>query len=104
MFKVYGSQMCPDCRKCKANFDEYGIEYTFIDITESLGGLKEFLRLRDNKEIFEPYKEKGKIGIPFVMGEDGEEFCNWEKFLEDKGLEVRSEAFGQACSIDGKGC
>ena len=104
MFKIYGSQMCPDCRKCKANFDENGIEYEFIDIMESLGNLKGFLKLRDNKEIFVSYKEKGKIGIPFLVGEDGEEFCDWEKYLTERGITVKSVVPVQACSIDGKGC
>ena len=32
MLKVYGSQMCPDCIQCEANYDEYRINYEFIDI------------------------------------------------------------------------
>ena len=104
MFKIYGSEMCPDCRRCKASFDANGIVYEFIDINESLGNFKAFLKLRDKKEIFEPYKEKGKIGIPFVMGDDGIEFCDWEKYLSDQGIEAGSTPIGQACSIDGTGC
>ena len=42
MFKVYGSEMCPDCNNCKKNFDTYEVPYTFIDINASLGNLKQF--------------------------------------------------------------
>ena len=104
MFKIYGSQMCPDCRRCKETFDAKRIEYEFIDINESLGNLKMFLRLRDSKDLFIPYKEKGKIGIPFLMGDNGEEFCDWEKYLAEQGIEAAGVSVGQACSIDGKGC
>lgn len=105
MFMIYGSQMCPDCRRCKETFDSQGIEYEFIDINESLMNLKKmFLRLRDSKDLFISYKEKVKIGIPFLMGDNGEEFCDWKKYLADKGIQAIDVVTGQACNIDGKGC
>jgi hypothetical protein len=76
-----------------------------------------------HKDLFIPYKEKGKISIPFLMGDNGEEFCDWEKYLAEQGIEFfgtsslffteiscragdrgTGVAAGQACSIDGKGC
>ena len=48
MFKIYGSAKCPDCINCKANFDEYKIEYEFIEILDNLQNLKRFLHYRDN--------------------------------------------------------
>jgi glutaredoxin-related protein len=107
MFKIYGSKMCPDCVNVKFNFDRYGIEYEFIDINESLRDLKAFLALRDSLPVFDHSKEVGDIGIPALVGENGEVFLSWDTYLEDRGLEVvypGEDMAGEACSIDGKGC
>ena len=47
MITVYGNQLCPDCRACKANFDRFGIEYEYRDIFANLRNLKQFLIFRD---------------------------------------------------------
>ncbi|MBQ4289523.1 MAG: glutaredoxin [Clostridia bacterium] len=107
MFKIYGSKMCPDCINVKYNFDKYGIEYEFIDINESLRNLKVFLDYRDKLPVFDHCKEIGDIGLPALVKEDGEVFLSWEKYLEEKGLEVvypGENSAGEACSIDRKGC
>ena len=103
MFKIYGSELCPDCVACKLNFDTYGIDYTFIDITKSMRDLSAFLKLRDNDPVFDHSKEIGDIGIPALIKEDGTVFLSWEKYLEEKGLKVMN-ADGAACGIGGKGC
>ena len=81
MFKVYGSEMCPDCNNCKKNFDTYEVPYTFIDINASLGNLKQFLDMRDTNPIFDHCKEIGDIGLPALVKEDGEVFLNWEGYI-----------------------
>lgn len=88
MFKIYGSKLCPDCRACVANFDEYGIAYTFIDINESLRNLKEFLYLRDTLPVFDYWKSIGDIGLPAIVREDGSVFVSWETYLKELGKEV----------------
>lgn len=104
MFKIYGSEMCPDCVACKKNFDLYGIEYEFIDINERLRNLKYFLKLRDSLDVFDHCKEINDIGLPALVREDGSVFLSWEKYLEEKGLEVKDFSSPQACSLDHKGC
>ena len=105
MFKIYGSEMCPDCVACKKNFDYYGIEYEFIDINTSLRNLKEFLKYRDNDPIFDHCKEIDDIGLPALIREDGSVFLSWEKYLEDNDMKVLdSEYEGEVCSLDRKGC
>ncbi len=105
MFKVYGSAMCPDCVWLKLNFDTYGIEYEFIDILDSLKNLKEFLKLRDNLEVFDRLKKIGDIGLPAVVRENGEVFVAWEKYITDElGLKLLELEDKKSCSIDGKGC
>lgn len=69
--KVYGSQICVDCRNYKAVQKKRGFEAEFIEITENTENLKEFLQMRDTDPAFEPVKEHSGIGIPFFVNEDG---------------------------------
>ena len=71
MYKIDGSPLCPDCRECKANFDAHGIAYEEVNITGSMAELKEFLKLRDSEAVFAPCKERGSVGIPAIVKEDG---------------------------------
>ncbi len=105
MLIIYGSEMCPDCRQCRANFDACGIEYEVIDINASLANLKEFLRIRDKYPVFDQAREAGGIGIPALAAEDGTIFLDWEGYMKEKGFEpLPYEAAVQACSLDRKGC
>lgn len=105
MLKVYGSGMCPDCIEFKYNLDRNKIEYENIDITQSLKGLKEFLKLRDSDEVFNTAKENGYIGIPALVKDDGSLSLDWEGYFTELGIEVIHPGDeGTACSLDGKGC
>ena len=102
MIKVYGSELCPDCLILKANLDRNKIEYEYVDINASLKNLKEFLRIRDNNELFKDAKEKGYIGIPLIL-DDNLYSLNYEQYLEDRGYEVISDPslLFSSCSKDG---
>ncbi|WP_147612779.1 glutaredoxin domain-containing protein [Treponema pectinovorum] len=106
MIKIYGSKMCPDCRACEFNFKNYGIEYEYLDVTESLKNLKQFLIYRDSDKVFDRLKAIHDIGLPACVGDDGKIFTDWESFLKEKGLKVLTEegVTVQACSLDRKGC
>ena len=105
MLKVYGSKMCSDCRECRANFDDNGIEYEFIDINERLHNLSEFLKLRDKYSVFDQCREAGDIGLPALVKEDGEVFLDWEDYMRKAGLEpAKHEPLLKACSLKRKGC
>ncbi len=71
MFKVYGTSICVDCRNYIAIRESRGFSDEYIDITEHVLNLKEFLKIRDTDPIFEPVKEKGGIGVPLFVNEDG---------------------------------
>lgn len=75
---IYGAMLCPDCVACRKDLDEAGISYEFRQITENLLYLKEFLRLRDELEVFAPVKAEGKIGIPCIVGDDGTVTLHWK--------------------------
>lgn len=105
MLKIYGSVLCPDCRECEKNFTHHGIEYSYIDINESMRNLKEFLRLRDALPVFDPCREQGSVGIPAIVLEDGGVTLDWEGVLASMGLPVvYREERPDFCGMDGKGC
>ena len=48
---VYGSPLCGDCVETERVFQERGIEYEFVNITESIANLKAFLASLDRKSV-----------------------------------------------------
>lgn len=84
MLKIYGSMLCPDCVKCREALDAAGVEYEYLDFSDSLRNLKEFLKLRDTHPVFEPVKAGGYIGIPCIV--DGEAVTlDWSSYVsQDK--------------------
>lgn len=81
MLKIYGSMLCPDCVQCREDLDKAGVEYQYLDFSESLLNLKEFLKLRDEKEPFAELKREGKIGIPCILREDGTVLLDWAELM-----------------------
>ena len=81
MLKIYGSMMCPDCVKCKEDFDRAGVAYEYLDFGEQLKNLKAFLALRDRSPLFDDIRREGKIGIPCIQREDGSITLSWEEFM-----------------------
>ena len=71
MLKIYGSPLCPDCVKCKQELEAAGVDFLYLDIGEKLLYLKQFLKIRDGNELFEPIRQRGQIGIPCIQREDG---------------------------------
>ena len=101
MLKLYGTGTCPGCREAKANLDFYGIEYEYVDILESMANLKEFLKIRDNSNLYDEVKKNNRIGIP-TFKEDDTVFIDWESYLNKQGKSVIDFTSVEACGIDGK--
>lgn len=80
MIKIYGSMLCPDCVACRKELDEVGTVYEYLDFSEDLKNLKEFLKIRDGNPIFDELRAEGKIGIPCILREDGTVTLDWEEF------------------------
>lgn len=80
MLKVYGSMLCPDCVKCREDLDKARVEYAYLDFSEDLKNLKEFLKLRE-APMFDEIRREGKIGIPCIQREDGTITLDWEEFM-----------------------
>ena len=81
MLKVYGSKLCPDCVQCCADLDRAGVAYEYLDFSDSLMNLKEFLALRDSKALFAEVKKNGKIGIPCILRPDGSVTLDWSSYV-----------------------
>ena len=81
MLKIYGSMLCPDCVECREDLDKAGVEYEYLDFSENLGNLKEFLKIRDDSALFGEVRERGSIGIPCIVEEDGTVCLDWEKYM-----------------------
>lgn len=97
MIKVYVMSTCPDCFKVKSQLQDNPY-FQLVDLGEHVHNLKEFIRLRDNNPVFDPIKEKGYLGIPCFVLEDGTISFSTEEFLIDDKTD------GPVCGIDGKGC
>ena len=69
--KLYGSVLCPDCVDAFEILKEKDIAYDYVDINESMQTLKEFLKLRDNRDEFKEVREKANAGIPCFLLDDG---------------------------------
>ena len=83
MIKIYGSMLCPDCVQCRKELDEAGVAYEYLDFSENLRNLKEFLAIRDGNPLFDSLRRDGKIGIPCILREDGSVCFDWKEFLTD---------------------
>lgn len=72
MVKFYGSHICSGCREALELFEKEGFrEFEFVEITENVQNLREFLALRDNRPELAAAKAEGRICIPCFLLEDG---------------------------------
>ncbi len=84
--KLYGTKICPDCVDAFEMLDRAGIVYEHIDMTETTANLKEFLKIRDNREEFEEVKRKGHIGIPCFYFTDDVILFNVEEAIKKSAV------------------
>ena len=80
MLKIYGSMLCPDCVQCRADLDAAGVSYEYLDFSEHLLHLKEFLKLRDSHPAFESARAGGFIGIPCIVDGDAVKL-DWSDYV-----------------------
>ena len=81
MIRIYGSMLCGDCVRCRQELDQAAIPYEYLDFSENLLYLKEFLALRDRSELFDSVRAAGAIGIPCIVREDGSITLDWSEFM-----------------------
>ena len=106
MTKIYVMESCPDCTEVKALYSNHP-DYELIDIGHQARSLKEFLALRDQHPAFVKVRERGNIGIPCFVREDGSvaillKHYDAGRFTEAAPTPALHE--GASCSLDGTGC
>ena len=103
--KVYGTHICIDCRNYQAPQARRGFAAEFIDITASTANLKEFLALRDHDPVFAPVRERGSIGVPLFVNDDGRKTFYLDEALGwSRQPPVQPEAIAEprpACGLNG---
>jgi len=69
--KIYGSNLCPRTLAALAVFAAHKYTPIFINVTGSIGLMKEYVLLRDTNVIFKELLGTDKIGFPYFLLEDG---------------------------------
>jgi glutaredoxin-related protein len=59
------------------------INFEYIEITDSIRNLKIYLKLRDTRPEFDEIKRIGRVGIPFIMIDNGERFIFEKPVLDE---------------------
>lgn len=57
----------------KEALSQAGIEFAYIDISSGMLPLKQFLKYRDSAPEFEGIKAKGRVGLPCIVVNGGEQ-------------------------------
>ena len=102
-------ESCPDCTVVKA-LSSNNYQYELIDIGQQARSLKEFLALRDHHPAFQKVRERGTIGIPCFVLEDGSVIISHKHYVaslgtaDNQAAAVEPESQGTSCSLDGTGC
>lgn len=60
-----------------------GVEFEYIDITDSMRNLKIYLKLRDTRSEFDEIKRLGRVGVPLIMIGNGEKLIFDEPVLDE---------------------
>ena len=118
-------ESCPDCVEVKQQYsNDEG--YQLIDIGRQARDLKEFIVLRDTHPAFAKVRERGTIGIPCFVTEDGRVIISLKHYdaalaettiganadsaaVPDSSISPCSSGdsdipHGASCSLDGSGC
>ena len=80
MTRIFVMESCPDFIQAKQLY-EANPDYKIIDIGKQASDLKEFLALRDNHPAFAKVRERGTIGIPCFIKDDGEVIISMKHYL-----------------------
>ena len=105
MTRIYVMESCLDCAQAKQLYGD-NPDYEIIDIGKQARNLKEFLGLRDNHPAFVKVRERGAIGIPCFVKEDGEVVISMKHYLASSEPASSEPEYtsGAVCNLDGTGC
>ncbi len=64
--KLYGSKHWPGCPQVKEDLLQNGVDFDYVEITDSMKNLKEFLKIRDKDDAFKIVRRVHSVGIPML--------------------------------------
>ena len=70
---LFWSSHCPECPAVREGLDAAGIKRAEIDVTSGMTPLKQFLKYRDHDPHFAEVRESGRVGVPSIVVNKGEE-------------------------------
>lgn len=70
----------------KEFLSENEVKFVYLDITESMLNLKLFLKHRDYAPAFKEIRENGRVGLPTIVINNGEEYIFDQKLLDIEAL------------------
>ncbi len=70
MIKLYGNIHWGGCEPVKELLLQSGIQFEYVEMTESIKNLKEYLKLRDFRDEFTSIKDNNKLGVPVLLYKD----------------------------------
>lgn len=88
---VYGSTACPGTQRFLALLTAHGVMPNFVNVTGSIGLLKEFLTFRDTSPLYDSVRGTGSVGFPLILLEDGAYTRDVNQVLADLGIPERME-------------
>lgn len=86
---VYGSNVCPRTLRFLAILTENGVMPNFVNVTGSIGLLKEFITLRDTSPLYDSVRGSGSVGFPLVQLEDGAYTRDVNSVLTSLGIQAK---------------
>lgn len=78
---VIGSHLCPDTLYALNQLVAKKADIEFKNLSASLPDLKAYLAQRENNPLYEAVREKGGIGIPCFVMEDGKTTLDLDEVL-----------------------
>lgn len=91
---VYGSNICAGTMRFLAILTENGVMPNFVNVTGSIGLLKEFVTFRDTSTLYDEVRGTGSIGFPLVQLEDGTYTRDVNGVLTSLGIQTKMK-FGK---------
>lgn len=87
--KVLGSHLCQDTLYALMKLKDRKVTVEFNNISTNFSVLKEFIRIRETDPVFIGVKERGGLGIPLFVLEDGTRSLSLDEILKlaEKGAD-----------------
>ena len=88
---VYGTNLCPATLQALAIFTEHHVMPDFINVTGSIGLMKEYTKIRETDPAFRDLWGSGQLYFPFFRLEDGTITLSAKEAFRSVGIDADLE-------------